>query len=50
MKNNSENINVYFDYTCPWVRQAGYWLMAIEKSLAGNLRSSMSLLRNIFNL
>ena len=31
MKNNSENINVYFDYTCPWVRQAGYWLMAIEK-------------------
>ena len=31
MKNNVEKINVYFDYTCPWVRQAGYWLIGIEK-------------------
>ena len=31
MSNNTEHINVYFDYTCPWVRQAGYWLINLEE-------------------
>jgi len=31
MKNNFEKINVYFDYTCLCKRQAGYWLIGIEK-------------------
>ena len=32
MSNSKELINVYFDYTCPWVRQAGYWLIHLEES------------------
>ena len=32
MSNSKELINVYFDYTCPWGRQAGYWLIHLEES------------------
>jgi len=37
MKNNSKNLTVFFDYTCPWVRQAGHWLIAIEKKALVNI-------------
>jgi len=26
-----ENVKVFFDYTCPWVRQAGFWLIDLEE-------------------
>ncbi|MEC7837933.1 MAG: DsbA family selenoprotein [Chloroflexota bacterium] len=26
-----EKVNVFFDYTCPWVRQAGLWLIDLEE-------------------
>ena len=27
---SDHNVNVFFDYTCPWVRQAGFWLIDLE--------------------
>tara|TARA_Y100000768_G_scaffold261641_1_gene199378 strand:+ start:20583 stop:21206 length:624 start_codon:yes stop_codon:yes gene_type:complete len=26
----TEKVKVFFDYTCPWVRQAGFWLLDLE--------------------
>ena len=31
MNERKEKIKVFFDYTCPWVRQANYWLIELEK-------------------
>ena len=31
MNERKEKIKVFFDYTCPWVRQANYWLIDLER-------------------
>tara|TARA_Y100001970_G_scaffold293949_1_gene444972 strand:- start:66023 stop:66664 length:642 start_codon:yes stop_codon:yes gene_type:complete len=28
---NIEKVKIFFDYTCPWVRQAGFWLLDLEE-------------------
>ena len=30
-------LTVFFDYTCPWVRQAGIWLKTVQDSMEGSL-------------
>ncbi len=37
MKDNI-NLTVYFDYTCPWVRQAGLWLRMVDTALKERFR------------
>ena len=33
-------ITVFFDYTCPWVRQAGIWLRNVQQQMGPNLNIS----------
>ena len=28
---SAEKVKIFFDYTCPWVRQAGFWLIDLEE-------------------
>ena len=30
-KMSGEKVKIFFDYTCPWVRQAGFWLLDLEE-------------------